>query len=133
MPRKVYSCSINSANDDTVWHRQTLLRLSKAIDFSDPLMDAFSLDFLSEAVMESHSQKRLDTFYMVQTMASTSSRIGSFAAAASKNYDIHLLPWASVAACVSDDSSNVIFVTLLLMRHCSFSFSTTTCPHMMSE
>ncbi|GFZ15718.1 zinc finger, C3HC4 type (RING finger) family protein [Actinidia rufa] len=106
MPRKVYSCSINSANDDTVWHRQTLLRLSKSIDFSDPLMDAFSLDFLSEAVMESHSQKRLDTFYMVQTMASTSSRIGSFAAAASKNYDIHLLPWASVAACVSDDLSN---------------------------
>ncbi|XP_057477891.1 uncharacterized protein LOC130765480 [Actinidia eriantha] len=106
MPRKVYSCSINSANDDTVWHRQALLRLSKSIDFSDPLMDAFSLDFLSEAVMESHSHKRLDTFYMVQTMASTSSRIGSFAAAASKNYDICLLPWASVAACVSDDSSN---------------------------
>lgn len=105
-PRKVYSCSINSPNDDTVWHRQALLRLSRSIDSVDPVIDAFSLDFLSEAVAESHSQKRTDTFYIVQTMASATSRIGSFAAAASKNYDIHLLPWASVAACISDDSSN---------------------------
>ncbi|KAF5939427.1 hypothetical protein HYC85_023686 [Camellia sinensis] len=105
-PRKIYSCSINSANDDTVWHRQALLRLSKSRNISEPVVDAFSLDFLSEAVIESHSQKRIDTFYIVQTMASATSRIGSFAAAASKDYDIHLLPWASVAACISDDSSH---------------------------
>ncbi|KAL7180871.1 hypothetical protein ACSBR1_039850 [Camellia fascicularis] len=105
-PRKIYSCSINSANDDTVWHRQALLRLSKSRNVSEPVVDAFSLDFLSEAVIESHSQKRIDTFYIVQTMASATSRIGSFAAAASKDYDIHLLPWASVAACISDDSSH---------------------------
>nr|XP_027099518.1 sacsin-like [Coffea arabica] len=53
-----------------------------------------------------HSDKRTDTYHIVQTMASTSSRIGSFAATAAKDFDIHLLPWASVAACVSDDSSN---------------------------
>ncbi|XP_052204846.1 LOW QUALITY PROTEIN: uncharacterized protein LOC127809789 [Diospyros lotus] len=105
-PRKIYSCSINSVNDDTVWHRQTLLRLSKSINFSDPVIDAFTLDFLSEAVIDSHSQKRVDTFYIVQKMASPTSRIGALAATASKDYDIHLLPWASVAACISDNSSH---------------------------
>ncbi|CAI8605288.1 unnamed protein product [Vicia faba] len=30
--------------------------------------------------------------------------IGSFAATASKEHDIHLMPWASVAACISDNS-----------------------------
>ncbi|KAL6965910.1 hypothetical protein U1Q18_049781 [Sarracenia purpurea var. burkii] len=105
-PRKVYSCSINSANDDIVWHRQALMRLSKSIEFTDPMIDAFSLDFLSEAVIESQSHKRINTFYIVQTMAPAASRIGSFATAASKDYDIHLLPWASVAACISNDLSN---------------------------
>ncbi|OMO98695.1 Zinc finger, RING-type [Corchorus olitorius] len=45
-------------------------------------------------------------------MASASSRIGSFAATASKEYDIHLLPWASVAACISDNSSESAILKL---------------------
>lgn len=105
-PRKIYSCSINSANEETVWHRQALLRLSKLANISDTVTDAFSLDFVSEAVLESGSQKKTDTYYIVQTMASPTSRIGSFATAAAKDYDIHLLPWASVAARISDNSYN---------------------------
>ncbi|CBI27138.3 unnamed protein product, partial [Vitis vinifera] len=105
-PRKIYSCTVSSANDDTVLHRQALLRLSKTISSLKSEMDAFSLDFLSEAIIGNHLEKRIDTFYIVQKMASASSKIGSFAATASKEYDIHLLPWASVAACVSNDSSN---------------------------
>ncbi|XP_059656455.1 uncharacterized protein LOC132303270 isoform X2 [Cornus florida] len=105
-PRKILSCSINSVGDDTIWHRQMLLRLSKLTNYSDCVTDAYSLDFLSERVIENHSQKRIDTFYIAQTMAPASSRIGSFATSASKDYDIHLLPWASVAACVSDHSSD---------------------------
>ncbi|KAL0374334.1 UNVERIFIED_CONTAM: Sacsin [Sesamum radiatum] len=104
--RKTYSCSINSANDDVVWHRKALQRFSKLNYVSDCEMDAFSLDFLSEAVVGGLSQIRTHKFYVVQTMASPSSRIGSFAATAAKDYDMHLLPWASVAACVSDDSLN---------------------------
>ncbi|KAI3443790.1 hypothetical protein Pfo_000455 [Paulownia fortunei] len=69
-------------------------------------MDAFSLDFLSEAVIGDVSQLRTHKFYVVQMMASPSSRIGAFAATAAKDYDMHLLPWASVAACISDDSLN---------------------------
>ncbi|KAK2972747.1 hypothetical protein RJ640_019395 [Escallonia rubra] len=105
-PRRIYSCSINSTSDNTVWHRQALLRLSNSANYSECETDAYSLDFLREAVIGNQSEKRTDTFYVVQTMASASSRIGSFAAAASKEYDIHLLPWASVAACMSDDSSS---------------------------
>ncbi|KAL3502258.1 hypothetical protein ACH5RR_036707 [Cinchona calisaya] len=105
-PRKIYSCSINSVTDDIIWHRQALLRLTNSTNSSDCQMDAFLLEFLSEAIQGNHSQKRTDTFYIVQTMASASSRIGSFATTALKNFDIHLLPWASVAACVSDNSSN---------------------------
>ncbi|KAL0301672.1 UNVERIFIED_CONTAM: Sacsin [Sesamum radiatum] len=90
-PRKTYSCSINSANDDVVWHRQALQRFSKLKYVSDCEMDAFSLDFLSEAVVGGLSQNRTHKFYVVQTMASPSSRIGSFAAMAAKDYDMHLL------------------------------------------
>lgn len=105
-PRKIYSCSINSDDEETVWHRQTLLRLSKSTNISDTVTDTFSLNFVSESVLESGSQKRMDTYYIVQTMASPTSRIGSFATAAAKDYDIHLLPWASVAARISDNSYN---------------------------
>ncbi|KAJ0094050.1 hypothetical protein Patl1_16358 [Pistacia atlantica] len=105
-PRKLYSWSVNSANDETVWHRQALLRLSKLDISTERETDAYSVDFLVEETTGSEIKKRIDTFYVVQTMASTSSRIGSFAATASKDYDIHLLPWASVAACVSNDKSD---------------------------
>lgn len=103
-PKKTYSCSIRLKDKDTVWHRQTLLRLSKSMNSSDDKTDGFSLDFLSEDI---NGDKRVDTFYIVQTMASSSSRIGSFAKSMSKDYDIHLLPWAAVAACISDNSSRV--------------------------
>lgn len=103
-PQKLYSCSVRSTNDDIVWHRQALLRLSKSENLPNSVTDSFSLDFLSEALIGDACQKKIQTFYIVQTMASTSSRIGFFAAKASKEYDIHLLPWASVAACTSNDS-----------------------------
>ncbi|KAL8224267.1 hypothetical protein R6Q57_019742 [Mikania cordata] len=104
-PRKIYSCSTNLVDNDTVWHRQALLRLSKSMNSLDNKMDGFLLDFLSEDLNGDQSQKRVDTFYIVQTMAAASSRISSFAASMSKDYDIHLLPWAAVAACISDTSS----------------------------
>ncbi|KAI4356900.1 hypothetical protein L6164_000883 [Bauhinia variegata] len=105
-PKKLYSCSVCPANDKVVWHRQALLRMSKCINTSSSEVDVFSVDFLSEAVCGVEIERRTERFYVVQTMASTSGRIGSFAATASKEYDIHLLPWASVAACISDNSTN---------------------------
>jgi sacsin len=104
-PKKLYSCSVSSPNNDTVWHRQAVLRLSKTSISGDREMDAFTLEFLSESEKGNQTKRRTDRFYIVQTMASASSKIGLFAATASKEYDIHLLPWASVAACISDDSS----------------------------
>lgn len=112
-PKKLYSWSINSANDETVWHRRALLRLSKLDISTERETDAYSVDFLIEEMTGSEIKKKIDTFYVVQTMASTSSRIGSFAATASKDYDIHLLPWASVAACVSNDTSDVNHFSLI--------------------
>ena len=107
-PKKLYSCSVSPANHDIVWHRQAVLRLSKSINSTNAEMDCYTLNFLREAATGNHAEKKMDSFYIVQTMASTSSRIGSFAATASKEYDIHLLPWASVAACTSDSSLQVI-------------------------
>ncbi|KAE9615782.1 putative transcription factor C2H2 family [Lupinus albus] len=104
-PKKIHSCSVSSVTDDTVRHRQALLRLSKSLNTTSEV-DAFSLDFLTEAVCGVETERKTERFYMVQTMASASSRIGSFASTASKEYDIHLLPWASVAACISDNSLN---------------------------
>ncbi|GAB2275278.1 hypothetical protein Dimus_010038 [Dionaea muscipula] len=104
-PGKLYSCSISSFDDDTVSHRQLLLRLSKSCN-SSGVMDSFKLDFSSQAVTGNCIQERVDTFHIVQTMASTTSRIASFATTASKDYDVHLLPWASVAACICNDMEN---------------------------
>ncbi|XP_043716705.1 sacsin isoform X2 [Telopea speciosissima] len=103
-PRKLYSCCVSSANDDITWHRQTLLRLSNSVMSVNNEVDSFSLDFLSEAILGTHLEKKMVTYFIVQAMASGSSKIGAFAAAAFKEYDINLLPWASVAACISDGS-----------------------------
>lgn len=125
-PRKVYSCSVSSPNDETIWHRQALLRLSKSAILKESEMDAYLVDFLIEAMTGNKIEKRISTFYVVQTMASTSSRIGSFAATASKDYDIHLLPWASIAACISDDTSVVSQFPLSFSYECHFM---TSLPH----
>ncbi|CAB4295974.1 unnamed protein product [Prunus armeniaca] len=105
-PRKLYSCSVGSASDDIVWHRQAALRFPKSVNSTESQVDCYTVDFLSESTIGTQSEKKTDSFYLVQTLASASSRIGSFAATASKEYDIHLLPWASVAACISDNSAH---------------------------
>ncbi|RAL41091.1 hypothetical protein DM860_008789 [Cuscuta australis] len=105
-PRKLYSCSVSSADENIISHRQLLLRLSKQPHTSSCGIDSFMIHFTSEDSNGSSIQKRNDTFYIVQTMAPSSSRISSFAATVSKEYDIPLLPWASVAACISDDFSH---------------------------
>ncbi|CAN1168841.1 SACS [Linum perenne] len=111
-PKKLYSCSVSSVNDEVIWHRKALLRMTKNLQKSrsqsssgyvDGEMDSYSVEFLSEEVSEGEVKKRTDVFQIVQAMASSNSRIASFASAASKEYDIHLLPWASVAACISDN------------------------------
>ncbi|XP_023004421.1 sacsin isoform X2 [Cucurbita maxima] len=105
-PQKLYSFSVRSASSDIIWHRQMLLRLSKSTASTMSDTDSYSLEFLSRAMSGTQIEERIDSFFIVQTMASATSRIGSFAATASKEYDIHLLPWASLAVCTSDDSSN---------------------------
>ncbi|XP_020275406.1 sacsin [Asparagus officinalis] len=104
-PQKIYSCSVTSADENTAWHRQALVRLSTSVASSNAQMDFFSLDFLSEATSATVLEKRVDKFFIVQGMASASSKLGMFATMAAKDYDLHLLPWASVAAHISDSSS----------------------------
>ncbi|KAI4370762.1 hypothetical protein MLD38_019073 [Melastoma candidum] len=100
-PRKVFCCSVSSDNNEAVMHRQAFLTLSRSVNTGKGEIDSFSLEFQSTASKTEQSEKKVDTFYVVQKMASGSSRVASFAATVSKEYDIHLLPWASVAACIS--------------------------------
>lgn len=111
-PEKIYSCSVTSTNENTAWHRQALVRFSTSAESTNSQMDSFSLNFLSETSSPTISEKRVDKFFIVQGLASASSKIGNFAAMASKEYDLHLLPWASVAALISDSSSEVMFSSL---------------------
>lgn len=122
-PKKLYSFSLRSANSDIIWHRQMLLRLSKSTTSTQSEVDSFSLEFLSQVMTGTQIEERIDSFFIVQTMASATSRIGSFAATASKEYDIHLLPWASLAVCTSDDSSNVTSVISKFLLFCAISLS----------
>ncbi|WCJ40041.1 Zinc finger C3HC4 type (RING finger) family protein [Euphorbia peplus] len=106
-PKKLYSCCVSPVNDEIVWHRQALQRMSKSRSLKDEEeCDGYAVEFLSEAFLENEVKKRIDKFYVAQTMAPANTRIVSFAATASKEYDIHLLPWASVAACISDGLSD---------------------------
>ncbi|KAG0477771.1 hypothetical protein HPP92_012490 [Vanilla planifolia] len=102
-PHKLYSCSISPSDEKTVWHRKALLRLASLDEVFGRHVDSFSLSFLSETFIGENSEKKMDSFLVVQSMAPTTSRVGSFAVRAGKDYDLHLLPWASVAVCLSDD------------------------------
>lgn len=110
--RKLYSCRVGNVSDEVVWHRKAIMRMSKEMDGGgqgDVMKDGYLVEFESEEVVGdggSEVKKRSDRFYVVQSMGSANSRIGEFAATASKDYDIHLLPWASVAACLTDGLSD---------------------------
>jgi hypothetical protein len=52
------------------------------------------------AFLDNEIEKELCPFYHSR-MTSTSSKFGIFATVAVTEYDLHLLPWASVAACIS--------------------------------
>lgn len=104
-PRRIYSCSITSPNESTTWHRHAIMRSSTAVVSSSNLqLDSFSLDFLSEDTSGTKLEMREDTFFIVQGMA-VGRKISDFATMAAKEYDLPLLPWASVAAHISDASS----------------------------
>ncbi|CAK7337978.1 unnamed protein product [Dovyalis caffra] len=111
-PRKLYSCCVGNLSDEVLWHRKAIMRMSKELESGgegEVMRDGYLVEFESEEVVGdggSEVKKRSDRFYVVQSMGSGKSRIGGFAATASKDYDIHLLPWASVAACLSDGLSN---------------------------
>ncbi|KAH9323717.1 hypothetical protein KI387_018356, partial [Taxus chinensis] len=104
-PDRMYSCHLESPNSEVVWHRQALLRLSNLNNNVGNEMDTFSLDFVSETFDAAQNEKKLDSFLIVQSMASSSSRIGILVNKAAKEHDLHLLPWASVAACISSTAS----------------------------
>lgn len=101
-PKIVYSCSLGSQDGNLSSHRQALIRFSgtSAESFQQKI-DSFSMDFVSEAFLGKKIEKKRYTYFIVQGMASALSKIGIFATGAAKEYDLHLLPWASVAACIS--------------------------------
>eukprot|EP01018_Ginkgo_biloba_P011715 Gb_03746 [translate_table: standard] len=110
-PCQMYSCHLKSPNSELVWQRQALLRLSNMDKSAESKIDSFLLDFVSEAFVEApNEEKKVDSFLVVQSMASSSSRIGVLANNAAKEHDLHLLPWASVAACISDSENKIIVI-----------------------
>jgi len=108
-PKIVYSCSLGSKDENLSWHRQALIRFSGSIaESSKHKVDSFSMGFISEAFLGKEFEKKSSTYFIVQGMAPALSKIGTFATAAAKEYDLHLLPWASVAACISEAGLEVI-------------------------
>lgn len=108
-PKIIYSCYLGPQSEKLSWHRQALVRFSGTpAESSKEKLDSFSMDFISEAFLGNKIDKKSATYFIVQGMASVSSKIGIFATAAAKEYDLHLLPWASVAACISNTGLEVI-------------------------
>lgn len=113
-PTKVYSCQVKSVSAEVRWHRQAFARLSVAQTAPNrvltqvPSQDVFSLDFVSEAFTGVHNgDRRSESFLIAQCMGASASRIGTLARNAAKDYDLHLVPWASIAANISSDEQEV--------------------------
>ncbi|KAJ3692968.1 hypothetical protein LUZ60_012063 [Juncus effusus] len=105
-PEMLYSCSVKSPDKDIAWHRKALVRFSSSGESQEWQRDTFAMDFVSEAYLGAKSEKKVCTYFISQGLASALSKIGGFASVAAKEYDLHLLPWASVAACISDGSED---------------------------
>lgn len=102
-PQKLYSCSVRSPDKDISWHRKALIRFSTSGRSHEWQSDSFTVDFVSENFSGAKVEKQVSQYFVAQGLASMSSKIGTFASGAVKEYDLHLLPWASVAACISDE------------------------------
>lgn len=120
-PQQVYSCRINTPTTEIRWHRQAFSRILRApppatLDAGNHT-DVYSLEFISEVLMGSRQgEKRIESFLIAQCMGAAGSRIGVFAKSA-KNYDLHLVPWASVAAKLSSTDQKVEFHYLWYNQH----------------
>ena len=97
------SASPGRSHDDILrWHLQAVVSFSgTSAESVEQKIDSFSMDFVSEAFLGNKFEKKSHTYFIVQGMASAFSKIGIFAIGAAKEYYLHLLPWASVAACIS--------------------------------
>ncbi|XP_020581520.1 sacsin isoform X2 [Phalaenopsis equestris] len=101
-PHKVYSCAVKESKEKVARNCRYPQRSYRSVE-SDWQLESFLVNFLCEATTGCNSERRVETFFIVQGMASASSRLGALAAMASKEYNLHLFPWASVALCLSDD------------------------------
>ncbi|CAM6095372.1 unnamed protein product [Calypogeia fissa] len=117
-PSKVYSCQVKSVSAEIRWHRQAFARLSMAQiapnkgSTQAPNHDVFSLDFVSEAFAGAHKgDLQHESFLIAQCMGASASRIGALARNAAKDYDLHLVPWASIAANISKDGPKETLIT----------------------
>ncbi|KAL2612990.1 hypothetical protein R1flu_024682 [Riccia fluitans] len=110
-PTRIYSTRVESVSAEIRWHRQAFSRLSMAQvsqngSSSAPNQDVYSVDFVSEVFSGALKRsKRSESFLIAQCMGATTSRIGALAQNAARDYDLHLVPWASVAASISSDGS----------------------------
>lgn len=117
-PQQLYTCSVQSPTAEIRWHRQAFTRLSRSPAVQSNNVenhnDLYTLDFVSEVLMgPRQGEKRTESFLIAQSMGSAASRIGALAKNAKDHYDLHLLPWASVAAKVASSGLKVnIYLSL---------------------
>lgn len=120
-PEKLYSCRIKSPTAEIRWHRQAFSRLSVETSLvqksslpSLNLNDIFKLEFLRES-FTGIKEEKAEVFLISQCMGAPMSRTAKMAVNAAKDYDIHLVPWASVAAKISGMEHKV---NKLQVEHC---------------
>lgn len=83
--------------------------------------DVFALEFRIRD--ESRSGEDTHESYLIsQYMAGSQSAIGAIKARAEKEYDLHLLPWTSIAARLDAKNENVRFPLLFLTDSKPFFF-----------
>ena len=114
-PDLKHSCSLKSANAGRKQHRDALKRLSGAwtsawsgISSIPKHLDSFTLHFETKRYAKTAQvEVKLEAFLIVQCLEASTSKIGMMSASVAKRHGVCLLPWAAVAAKVSENNAEV--------------------------
>lgn len=79
-----------------------------------PISDVFALEFRSRDELNGGEETH-ESYLISQYMAGSQSAIGAIKSRAEKEYDLHLLPWTSIAARLDSEDDAVSFQLGLLL------------------
>jgi hypothetical protein len=114
-PELMYSCSLKSSGAEVMQHRNALKTLSSAWTSSwtegssiPRHLDSFILHFETKRYVKTEQMElKMESFLIAQCLDASTSKIGMMSSLVAKKHGVRLLPWAAVAAKISENNTEV--------------------------